>query len=242
MNHDSAVSDVESLIATLREIMGPESKSGMSSAFVVIAVRMLARGIPVDVGDLRDQLGWDDDDIDSIVAYLKKTNQLETDEKGRFTAIAGLSLSPTKHFFRVGEVQLYTWCAIDTLFLPAILELTASISSACPVSGDTISLRVSPFRGVDNLSHPESVVSVVDPLAETSESCSPDSRHTEVDLFGEDGAFCSNVHFFGSMSNASLWHPTHPEAVLLQLRVAHRVAVTAWAEPLLAKARSTGQK
>ena len=43
-------------------------------------------------------------------------------------------------------MTLYTWCAWDSLFITGILQLTARVESACPVTGETIRLIVAPDR------------------------------------------------------------------------------------------------
>ena len=56
----------------------------------------------------------------------------------------GLSLRDTVHRFTVAGVRLSAWCALDTLFLPAVLDQTATIASASPVTGGQVRLTVSP--------------------------------------------------------------------------------------------------
>ncbi len=58
---------------------------------------------------------------------------VERDQQGRVVGFSGLTLRPTAHSLRVGDRQLYAWCAWDTLFLPALLDETAGD----PCSGRT---------------------------------------------------------------------------------------------------------
>ena len=46
----------------------------------------------------------------------------------------------------------YAWCAWDTLFLPARLGQAARVTSACPVTGELITLTVTP-EGLTEISH-----------------------------------------------------------------------------------------
>ena len=39
---------------------------------------------------------------------------------------------------------MHTWCAWDTLFLPALLGETAEVRSTCPVTGSVVELVVAP--------------------------------------------------------------------------------------------------
>ena len=125
------------------------------------------------------------------------------DDEGRVIGFWGLStrrLSPT-HCFRVGERELYAWCAWDTLFLPGILGQTAQIESTCPTTGESISLVVSPERVVD-VSHPDAVVSFLTP------------DHFDADVIQ---GFCHFVHFFASEAAGNTWTETHPGTFLLSL-------------------------
>ena len=42
-----------------------------------------------------------------------------------------LTLRPTPHGFNVDGKQLYTWCALDTLFFPAVIGRPARVESPC---------------------------------------------------------------------------------------------------------------
>lgn len=56
----------------------------------------------------------------------------------------GLALTETSHRLTVDGVQLYAWCAWDTLFLPAILDADAVIHSVDPNTGEPVTLTVTP--------------------------------------------------------------------------------------------------
>jgi alkylmercury lyase len=68
---------------------------------------------------------------------------LETDEQGRIVG-SGLTLRPTPHRFALDGRQLYTWCALDTLILPVVLEQGATVESPGHGAGTTILLTVDP--------------------------------------------------------------------------------------------------
>jgi alkylmercury lyase len=59
---------------------------------------------------------------------------------------------------------LSTWCAEDTLFLPALLGQTATVESPSPVSRESVRLTIAP-EGVQAVSPTGAVVSIalVDP-------------------------------------------------------------------------------
>jgi hypothetical protein len=84
----------------------------------------------------------------------------ERDAVDRIVGIMGLSLNDHPHRFVVNRVALATWCAEDTLFLPAMLEQTATVESASPVSNQKIYLTISP-QGVETVSPVETLVSII---------------------------------------------------------------------------------
>ena len=88
---------------------------------------------------------------------------LQLDDDGNVIG-AALSVRPTPHRLRthMAGPDLYAWCALDTLFLPGLLDVKAEVESTCPVSGSDIHLTVTP-DGVDRCDPKSAVLSVVDP-------------------------------------------------------------------------------
>jgi alkylmercury lyase len=118
-----------------------------------------------------------------------------------FWGLTITELSPT-HRLEVNGRNLFAWCAWDTLFLPGILEATARVESACPTTGEMISLVVSP-RGVVETSHRDAVVSFLTP-----------DRDFDADVIQ---SFCHFVHFFASREAGETWTAEHPGTFLLPL-------------------------
>jgi alkylmercury lyase len=144
-----------------------------------------------------------------VETTLRRVSNVELDDQGAIVA-AGLSLLPTPHQFLVNGHTLYTWCALDTLMYPLVLQQTAEVSSRCPVSGRTVRLTVTP-QGVEEFDPVGALVSAVVP--DTAAACC-DVR----------SAFCRHVHFFAGADTGAAWRAAHPEAVLLSVVEAHGVA------------------
>ena len=70
---------------------------------------------------------------------------MQTDENGSILGAASTARE-TPHKVRVAGKQLFAWCALDTLFIPGLLDEPADIESTCPSSGETIRLTISPER------------------------------------------------------------------------------------------------
>jgi len=109
------------------------------------------------------------------------------------------------HRLQVDGRELFAWCAWDTLFLPSILDATAHVESACPTTGETISLVVSP-ESVVEVSHPGAVVSFLLP-----------ERDFDADVIQ---SFCHFVHFIASREAGEEWTAEHPGTFVLSLEEA----------------------
>jgi len=149
----------------------------------IALLRSLAEGDPLDVSvptRLAAELGTDEQSAEALIS-----RNAEFDEQGKIIGFAGLSLrADHPHRFVVDGRGFTTWCAWDTLFLPALLQSSAAVESPDPETGQIIHLQVSPERITSAL--PEgAVVSFVDGV---SGEC--------VDVATTQAAFCQLVHFF----------------------------------------------
>ncbi len=188
----------------------PRRQMEFSVRFQVQAIRALAEGQAVSAQRLAVDLGLPVEEVEAIIEQLGSSG-VEVDEEGRLVGVV-LTLHPTPHHFRVKGNDLYAWCALDTLFLPAYLEETAQVESTCPVTGEIIRLTITPM-GVAEY-HPDStVVSLVDPSIVSC--CS---------TRGPQSAVCSQMHFFRSREAAETWQIDHPGVVICTVEQAYRVA------------------
>ncbi len=126
----------------------------------------------------------------------------EYDETGAVLG-HGITLRETPHRFTVDGQVLYTWCALDTLIFPTVLDRPAQVLSPTPVSGEPVALSVDPAAGVTALEPATAVVSVLLPDGGSSVRA----------------AFCNRVHFFATPAAAGGWLTKHPGGAVLT--VAH---------------------
>ncbi|NIO68018.1 MAG: hypothetical protein GTN71_02885 [Anaerolineae bacterium] len=63
-------------------------------------------------------------------------------DSGRVVGSWGLSAVPTDHRLRIHGRQLYTWCALDAVGIPAGLGEDASIVSHCHLCGVPVSIEM----------------------------------------------------------------------------------------------------
>jgi alkylmercury lyase len=167
--------------------------------------RLLAEGHPVCRERLTSQLALPVPATEAV--WQRFGSRVRYNEAGQIVAFGGLSLQPTAHRFLVNGKTLYTWCAWDTLFLPAILKQSAQVASTCPATGTPIRLRVAP-EGVTYCAPTSTVVSFV----------LPEARAYNEDVVAN---FCCYVSFFRSAEVGAAWVAQHAGAFLLSLDEAY---------------------
>ena len=191
--------------------------AGEDAPLALALLRLLAEGRPVTEA----ALAWAASRHSGEVAVqLARWPNLERDERDRVVGFSGLTLRRTAHHFRVASQRLHTWCAWDTLFLPALLRQSAEVRSRCPVTGAAVELAVSP-HGVDSATPEDVRVSFPPPAA--------------IDTADITASFCCQVLFLAGPGAATAWLDQHHGARTLELETAHHLGLRAVA-PLLGDA------
>jgi alkylmercury lyase len=158
-------------------------------------IRLVARGKPVQVTDVAAASGLPVADVE---AALRAQPGTDWDETGDIVGF-GLTLRPTAHRFIVSERTLYTFCATDALFFPAILGVPAVVGSHCPATGRPIRIELTP-QAVESIDpHATVVTELLDPR-----------------LVGDVRAnVCDQGRFYASADAASAWLSAHPGGQVL---------------------------
>ena len=167
---------------------------------------ILAAGHPVSPGQIAKALSISREEAMTI---LRESPGVELDDEDNVVGCFGLSLTPTPHHFRLGDHELFTWCALDALFLPIVLNQSARVESSCAITGKRILITVSP-DAIQRVEPADAVMAMIVP--EAPEVCC-DVR----------GAFCDKVHFFSSSETASAWVTEHKGATILSVNDAYRL-------------------
>jgi alkylmercury lyase len=165
-------------------------------------LKTLANGRPVSLGSITRALTMS---LHDVRMALRSFTDIVYDKAGDIVA-CGLSLLPTPHCFKVNGHELYTWCALDALMYPVVLDQVAQVVSHCPVTGVAVRLTVTP-TGVSHLSPVGVVVSMVAPSA-------------QVGCCNVRNSFCSRVHFISSGQAAVSWQSEHADATILSVEEA----------------------
>src|SRR6266566_3629793 len=190
------------------ELLARQLAEGLRGDYDVFCrelVRLLARGHPVTPERLASALHMTAEQVAEVLAALA---DLEVDPSGNVVGW-GLTFIPTSHRFLVQEQQFYTWCALDALTYPALLQVVASVESSCPVSGTPVTLSIT-HAGVHDLAPASAVGSVVIP-----------GQGSACD--GDRGSFCTQSLFFRSRRDALTWRASSPTARLLSVAEAFQV-------------------
>ena len=168
-------------------------------------LRTLAQGHPVSaekVDQLIDELGISRDDGRAFVSQVAVRGPDES-----VVGMLGLTLNETQHQFTVNGSQLFTWCALDTLFLPIVLGEPTSIESESPVGNAKVRLTVSPRR-IEAVEPTGAVVSIVAVDPDTADISSVEAIW---------GTFCHHVFFFATRSDAEAWTATRDNREAIEI-------------------------
>lgn len=131
---------MSSLSEGLNDCLLSPNESGFDPALLVPLLRLLAKGEPVPVTELARAAGRSEQ---ATRAALAATPETEYDEEDRIVG-HGLTLRPTRHRFTVNGEELYTWCALDTLMFPVVIDSAAVIESISPTGGGTVRVTATP--------------------------------------------------------------------------------------------------
>ena len=169
----------------------------------IMIYRLLARGAPVDPAEVAAAAGLTRERTDELLAGWPGVFFEEGREEGRITGFWGLTCLPiSSHLIKIGGRTLHTWCAWDTLFIPAILGVTAEVETTCPVTGEVIRLTVSP-EGVERLAPEGAVMSMLEPPEDIME-----------DIVSK---FCHHVFFFRDEKAGAEWTEARAGTRLMSL-------------------------
>jgi len=179
-------------------------------------IRHLAHGHPITAEQVDRHIA--DLGIAQAEAHQFLREVTERDAMDQIVGAMGLSLNDHPHRLSVAGVSLSAWCALDTLYLPAMLKLPVTIESPSPVTHHPIRLRVSPER-VEEVHPKEAVVSLVlvDP-----------SRENMASVQAIWGAFCEHIHFFATREEGEQWANGRENIVILTVEEGFARARQVW--------------
>lgn len=196
---------IDDIVEALLRDAGTIDLHGNEARLFVHAVRRLAEGQPLTsqhVMDVAADVGLSKKQADSVLNWLAERN-----EEGDIVGLAGLSLNQWNHSLEINGRHFSTWCALDTLYLPQIVQTDAKIQSMDPVTKEEIHLTVAPDGVVK--APTGAVISIVIPKIDQKGLESAEQIWS---------AFCSYSHYFTSEESARQWfEERHVEPLFLSV-------------------------
>jgi alkylmercury lyase len=165
--------------------------------------RELAKGSAVGPGQLAAALHLPVPRAEALIRGHSISCLIFPDDRGRVVGFGGLATAPMHHRFRIGDRTLWTWCALDSLFLPEQLGTAAQIESSDPATGEVVRLKVAP-SGISDVRPAGAVVSLL----------LPDTSAFEQSAANVMATFCHFVFFFASSASGDRWVAEHPGTFL----------------------------
>ena len=203
---------VEEIAKNLNDAGIPPQFGDQNSRLLIKMWRILGQGRPVTkemTTKAASEVGMS---FEAAGEFLRQITERDSDDN--IIGLLGLSLNQEwAHRLTINGAAFRTWCAWDTLFLPAMLGETAQIESESPVSGTTIRLAVTPDE-VESSSPEGAVVSIatIDPKI-----------HDMSTVEAIWGNFCHQVFFFSSLEEASEWAEGKTNIAILPVRDAYEL-------------------
>jgi alkylmercury lyase len=186
------------------------------SRMLVQTWRSLAKGDPVSpqqVELIARDIGVDPAEADGFMRRIS-----ERDASGNVVGVMGLSLNDHPHLITLDGVTLKTWCAGDTLFLPAMLGRTADVESASPLTGELIRLTVSP----------DGIITTDPAGLALSVPAEDPGQLTTAELAAIWGTFCHHIFFFASVDEGRRWAADRDNIEILPVEDAYQFVTAMW--------------
>lgn len=173
---------------------------------MIATYRLLAEGDPVPESAVVEATHLTAERVEKSLGGWPLVLRDEDDRVVGFWGMHAHHVEPT-HAVTHEDTAIYGWCALDTLFIPEIVDREMRVESTDPTSGARIGLTVSP-DGIADLDPPEAVVSFLLP--------------EEGDKFADDAIarFCHQIYFFESPRSAETWIADRPDRFFLTVQEA----------------------
>lgn len=179
-----------------RTLLDAQGHPGILRRLIGPTYRLLAEGRTASPAEIGEASGLP---LDAVETALRDFGDVEWTADGLVEGL-GLTRRETPHRIRIGERNLYTWCAMDTLIAVAILDRPVRIESPDGAIGAPLQVEADGRRIL--AAHPPSIVVswYVDPSGK-----------------GVRAAGCQFGHFFASPDSAKSWLAKFPQGGILSL-------------------------
>ena len=134
----------------------------------------------------------------------------DRDMQGNVIELFGISQAPTLHRIRVGDVCLFSCCALVSQMVPLLLSQIATIESVDPIDHRLVRLTISP-NGIQSV-EPNGAVGTL--VLTSAEQVLKDVR----------SAFCMHVHHFPDTDSAQEFVNLDPRRYIVSIQQLHEAA------------------
>ncbi len=160
--------------------------------------QQLSQGEPVARDSLADAVGVSAGEVTALLEGDQFRGWVFYDDEERVIGFRGLAIVSMPHQFVVAGRMLYTWCAMDSLFIPELLGKPARVKTQDPRSGGTIKLNVTP-EGIESVEPEDTVMSIV----------VADVEVLKTNPAKVMSAFCHHIYFLESPEVGTEWASEH---------------------------------
>lgn len=194
--------DITRYVTEIANRLIPANQTKNLASLFSVLLHELIKGQSVSPTILATALNCD---LEQLASILKEIPGIEYDNTGDIVGY-GLTQRETMHTVEINGQRLYTWCALDTLIFPPLLNQTAYVHSRCASTSVPILLTVTPDEVLD-ITPSDAVVSLILP-----------QNKTDIRL-----SFCCHVHFFASSRVAHDWALEHPRVEIVTVQEAYEL-------------------
>ena len=197
------------IVDEVRTLLAAQGDPQTLRRLIPASIRLLAEGEPVSPAQIAEAAGVP---ADQAEAALRGIKDIEWTADGRVEGF-GLTRRPTPHRFRIGDAEMYTWCAMDTLIFAAFVDCPVQIASPDGVTGEPLRLETDGGRII--AADPPSIAV---------------SWFFDASATGFRASVCQFGHFFASRERAAEWAAKYPQGGVLTLDEAMEAARSLVAE------------
>jgi len=184
------------VVDEVRTLLAAQGDPQTLRRLIPASIRLLAEGEPVTPAQIAEAAGVP---ADQAAAALRGIDDIEWTTDGQVEGF-GLTRRPTPHRFRIGDAELYTWCAMDTLIFAALLDRPVQITSPDGTTGEPLRLETDGQR----------IIAADPPTIAVSWFFDPAAT-------GFRASVCQFGHFFASPESAAEWAARYPQGGVLTL-------------------------
>ena len=184
------------VVQEVRTLLAAQGDPQTLRRLIPASIRLLSDGAPVSPAQIADASGVP---VDQAEAALRGIEDIEWTADGQVEGF-GLTRRPTPHRFRIGDAEMYTWCAMDTLIFAAFVDRPVQIQSPDGATGEPLRLETDGQR-IIAADPPSIAVSWFFDAAAT----------------GFRASVCQFGHFFASRESAAEWAAKYPRGGVLTL-------------------------